>query len=154
VLLIFGIIVCIAGFMGILACKIKHRCYTVTYGVLMLPTWIVVLAFGIIAAAVTRLSGTALENACADTIRQFNLGVTKINTATGTSTSTTGCPGYPTSFSVDLDVYSSILIETEMCSANCPCTNVNPNPWTGSVTKTPRIYNFAGSIQTYQECLR
>lgn len=63
-LLIFAIIIVIASVMGILACKIHNRCYTVFYGILLLPTWIIVLIFGIIAAYASNFSSTVVENTC------------------------------------------------------------------------------------------
>ena len=46
ILLAFSLLTLIAAACGMLACKIKHRCFTCTYGIILLPIWLVVFIVG------------------------------------------------------------------------------------------------------------
>ena len=46
ILLAFSLLTLIAAACGMLACKIKNRCFTCTYGIILLPIWLVVFIVG------------------------------------------------------------------------------------------------------------
>lgn len=50
------------------------------------------------------------------------------------------------------------MVDKHMCSRNCPCVAVSPNPWvTGATaTSTPRnlvSFDFTGTMTNYKTCL-
>jgi len=53
-LIIFSFVAIVAACMGCGAYKIKNRCYTVCYGCVLLPTWIVIFVVGIIAVGLSQ----------------------------------------------------------------------------------------------------
>ena len=62
VLLIFALVALIAAIMGIGSCKIKNRCYTCCYGILLLPTWIVIFVMGGISVWVSLTAEDVIED--------------------------------------------------------------------------------------------
>jgi hypothetical protein len=68
VLLCFSLIATCTSVCGILACKIKHRCFTCTYGILLLPIWIVVFVVGAISVWLANAAPEIVQQACEDLI--------------------------------------------------------------------------------------
>ena len=64
---------------------------------------------------------------------------------------------------MDLQIYDAILINTSMCTADCPCADVaTKNEWlsltpdelkAGWPTRTAG-FNFSGSYTSYNECIQ
>lgn len=154
-LLIFSFVVLIASVMGILACKIKNRCYTVCYGLLLLPTWIVVLVMGIVASYAAVKSEDAVQSTCSSSLAKIAAAQSKVISGS----SIPGCDGYPSSIEINLDIYEALRIDQNMCSGNCPCVKVSdPNPWvtSASAISQPRpvnSYDFTGTITDYKTCI-
>jgi hypothetical protein len=78
VLLLFSLIAIVAAVMGIGSCKIKHRCYTCCYGILLLPTWITVFTMGAISVYLSYAAEDAIEDECAKYLSKFELGLDSI----------------------------------------------------------------------------
>jgi len=60
---IFVLLVSACGFM--LKC-IKNRCFVCTYGIILLPIWLVVLIFGFVGLAFAFASKDMINDACFD----------------------------------------------------------------------------------------
>ena len=124
-LLIFAIITIIAAIMGCLACKIKHRCYTMLYGCVLLPTWIVILVVGILAFIAASVGKEVLLQQCSTGIRDLNTRISQDFNIQPSSSSSDPCDsGYNSNIAINLDVYEAIKINDEMCSKNCPCADI------------------------------
>ena len=71
-LLLFALVVLVASVMGILACKINHRCYTMCFGIILLPTWIVIFIVGAVASIAANTGPEVFTEQC-------NLAIEKMN---------------------------------------------------------------------------
>ena len=68
ILLIFALVAILAAIMGMVACKIQHRCYTICYGCILLPTWIIVIVVGAIAVYFSVLGKETIKTMCDQTM--------------------------------------------------------------------------------------
>ena len=75
VLLLFSLVAIVAAVMGIGSCKIKNRCYTCCYGILLLPTWIVVMTMGGISVFLSYAARDAVEEQCAKYVDKIEVGI-------------------------------------------------------------------------------
>ena len=75
-LIIFAFVAIFAACMGMVACKIKNRCYTICYGVILMPTWIVVLLVGCVAVYASTEGKDRIMEECVKVIQKLNDGTT------------------------------------------------------------------------------
>ena len=154
ILLAFSLISLIAAACGMLACKIKHRCFTCTYGIFLLPIWLVVFIVGAVSVWLANTAPDLIQDACETLIDNFNDAVND-NLNSGSSSSIPagalqGCDKetYDSDIKFNLEVYESMKIDKEMCSINCPCIpNENSSDWTDISTASIgrcRDWNFLG----------
>mmetsp|Transcript_29351 Transcript_29351/g.36454 ORF Transcript_29351/g.36454 Transcript_29351/m.36454 type:complete len:197 (-) Transcript_29351:569-1159(-) len=121
-LIVFALIAIIAALMGMVACKVKNRCYTICYGCILMPTWIIILIVGGLAVYASTEGKDQLMTQC-------KIAVDKLDAARNPSSSGGSSQADPCSidyssmndFKVSLEVYETIMINKEMCSTNCPC---------------------------------
>jgi len=71
-LLIFSLVAIVAAVMGMCACKIKNRCYTVCYGCVLMPTWIIIFVVGIVAVYFSIVGKEVLTDECVKAIDKMN----------------------------------------------------------------------------------
>jgi len=170
-LVLFALIAIVAAIMGIGACKIKHRCYTCCYGLLLLPTWIMIILIGTGAVFVSYASEDVIEDKCAEYMDKFETGIdnlgNKITDLTNGDTSggssnpllADNCAQiYDTDVPISMQIYDSLLINEEMCSINCPCKPVDERFEWVNLNRAEigrcRDWDFTGTITTYKECLQ
>ena len=110
-LLIFSIIVLVIAIMGILMFKIKNRCYAICFGIILLPIWIVIFAVASAAMFANNMTADVLDSVCAEVIREVRSADKNVGL----------CGAYSSKLNLNFEVYEAILINNEMCSANCPC---------------------------------
>jgi hypothetical protein len=65
---------------------------------------------------------------------------------------------YNTALETNLEVYESIYINQEMCSNNCPCApTLKQTDWmtlNRDEVGRCRVWDFTGTITSYEECLK
>ena len=106
-LLIFALVTLFVSACGMVIKCCDKPCLTCTYGIVLLPTWIVVIAFGGLAVYLTQASKDEIQDQCNDLAAEVSYDVS--------------AEGY--SVAISLNIYEDILINQEMCSDNCPCAN-------------------------------
>lgn len=171
--LTLGLIAICAAIMGAGICKVKSRNFIICYRVVLLSIWIIFLTLGSVAiwfsvagkdllmdecvTLIDNLSAKAnsgSSNSMADAIGGgfgFDFG-SIIGIATGDKCNS----AYTSSISINLAVYEAILIDSEMCSSNCPCKATMASEWTSinrSMIGRCREWDFTGNIDNYQDCL-
>jgi hypothetical protein len=132
-LLVFSLVTILIAALGLMFTCCKNRCFAVMYGILLFPSWIIILVIGIISVGASVAASDEIEKEClkisAETSRTY-----------GSSDIT-----------IALDIYDSILIEDYMCTSDCPCAPVSTaTEWLSDVSRT---YDFTGTYYTYKECL-
>ena len=117
-LVIFALVAIIAACMGMVACKIKNRCYTICYGTILLPTWIIIILVGSVAVYASTEGKDKIMEECYKVIQKLNeaQGGSVTSAASGDCNKT-----YDSNIKVNLEVYEAMYINDEMCSVNCPC---------------------------------
>ena len=75
VVLTFSIFVLIISALGFVLKCVKNRCFVCTYGVCLLPIWMTVFIFGIIALLVAVASKTVIEDGCKSLSDEFQTTV-------------------------------------------------------------------------------
>ena len=177
VLLLFSLVAIVAAVMGIGSCKIKNRCYTCCYGILLLPTWITVMTMGGISVFLSYAAEDAVQEQCESYVSKFEVGIDglsdKLNElkdaedkakAAGVNDNplfADKCAkNYDSDIPLSIEIYDKLLINQEMCSINCPCKPISKrNQWTDmsqeELEKIDRCrdWDFSGTITTYKECL-
>ena len=112
VLMFFSVIAMVLGICGLCLLRCTNRCYPIVFGVCLLPTWIVTFVFGAIIAW--------FSNSSPSTIRQF------CNKDDYDSTFIR----WGRNLVSDYDDGIGKLVNTIMCSKDCPCPNLpNKNTW-------------------------
>ena len=119
-LIIFALVAIISACMGMVACRIKNRCYTICYGTILLPTWIIIILVGSVAVYASTEGKDKIMEECYKVIQKLN------EAQGGSSSSSSSSSGdcnktYETNIQVNLEVYEAMYINDEMCSDNCPC---------------------------------
>ena len=119
-LIIFALVAIISACMGMVACRIKNRCYTICYGTILLPTWIIIILVGSVAVYASTEGKDKIMEECYKVIQKLNEAQ---GGSSGSSSSSSGdCnKTYETNIQVNLEVYEAMYINDEMCSDNCPC---------------------------------
>jgi len=163
-LILFALVAIIASCMGILACKIKNRCFTICYGCLLLPIWIAVIVVGSVAVYVATEGKDKIQDECVKVIQKLDDGINQISSSSvGTaSVPTTGVVTCDEDYNADikftLDVYEAMKIGDNMCSENCPCLQnvATRNKWE-ELDKEEfdrcRDFNWSGTFTTYKQCI-
>lgn len=156
-LIIFALVAIIAACMGMVACKIKNRCYTICYGTILLPTWIIIILVGSVAVYASTEGKDKIMEECYKVIQKLN------EAQGGSSSSSSSSSGdcnktYETNIQVNLEVYEAMYINDEMCSENCPCKSniAKKEDWKKlerDDIKRCKPWNFNGSLETYEQCL-
>ena len=150
VLLCFALaIIAVAALSFFLRC-ISNRCYVMTYGCILLPSWIIVVIFGAIATAISIAAEDTIQDECIKALAEAEL-------STDSSTLT-----------YSLNIYETLKIDEYMCTDFCPCkTSDKDSQFSGkrtfegvTYTRGPFEYtyynkdNFAGNFTNYVECLK
>jgi hypothetical protein len=137
ILLIFSLSTIVIGGLGFLFKCVKNRCFACTYGIVLLPTWIVVLVVGLLALAAAVTSEEAIQSTCltinSDYKRQYGTAGSEVT--------------------ISFDIYSALGMNEYMCrQEHCPCA---PGAWSASWNDSPLSpqLNFAGTIKSYKECM-
>ena len=132
--------------MAILFKWCKNRCYACFYGIILMLTWPIIIAFGAFSVAVTRLGDTAISDTCntyVDKLSDQIFGGATNDPSTGDVT-------------LSLEIYENIYIDRYMCSSACPCLSTLPAvtqaQWT-STTRATNLWNFKGTYTTYKACV-
>ena len=71
-LVAFALLAIIAACMGMVACKVKHRLFTICYGTCLLPIWIAVLVVGGIATYISTEGKEKIQEECSNVIVKLN----------------------------------------------------------------------------------
>ena len=136
ILVIFSLITILIGALGFLFKCIKNRCFTCTYGIILLPTWIVVIVVGLLALAAATLSEDAINSSC----------------LTYSSQSAQTISSGDQSVVISFDIYDALYVDTYMCSTDCPCkAGSHTTSWAG-VNPIP-VFTDTGTFTTYKECV-
>ena len=156
ILLVFALVVIAIALLGCCLWFCKNKCYQCTYGILLIPTTLIVLGFGAACTAVAVLSSDTIQDECIKALE-----------STTQSTETSGV-----TISYSLDIYDSIKINDYMCTNFCPC---KPGDWVtgfaGKRTWEKETYtvtqqgvsatvdwtltdNFTGDFVNFKDCLR
>lgn len=160
-LILFALIAIIASCMGLLACKIKNRCFTICYGCLLLPIWIAVIVVGSVAVYVATEGKDKIQDECVKVIQKLDDGINSIQSTGTASVPTSGVvtcdEDYNSDIKFTLDVYETMKIGDNMCSENCPCQQVaTRNEWE-QLDKEEfgrcRDFKWSGSFTTYKQCI-
>ena len=180
VLVIFAAATILVAVMGFCFSCVKNRCFAVIYGLILLPTWIVVIFVGGLAVVVSVAAEDEIKKQCqaiTDAYNQnaansavvsscsggFNINDIASQISSGGFNPFSGNFGSTTTtVTISLDIYDSIKINDYMCSKNCPCapTAVSAQ-WTGLDAATARLdreidcypWDFTGTVKTYKECI-
>ena len=138
VLLIFALVTIIVAALGFFFKCCKNKCFYCLYGILLLPTCLIIIAFGAVATIVSTASGEHVKTFCDE-----------LNAKTTTSTTLNG----DTEVNISLDIYEILEIDDYMCSISCPCkSTIVSSQWTNDAP-AGRTYNFDGTFETYKECI-
>ena len=106
------------------ACTIRHRCFSFLFGLLLLPTWIIVIVLGGAGLYMSSSGKDEIIETCYEVQQRLNSGLfSSANAGTAfNDVSRDECNIlYDSDIGVNLNVYEKILIDQEMCSSNCPC---------------------------------
>lgn len=132
-LLIFSLTTIAIAALGFCFRWVKNRCFACIYGIILLPTWIVLIVVGIITLAASVASSDHIEKQCL---------IYELQSQTQLSSDS--------NISISLDIYNSLGVNQYMCSEYCPCA---PTQAAASWSNMDRTPNFTGDIKTYQGCI-
>ena len=131
ILLIFSLATIAIASLGFLLRCIENRCFTCLYGIILLPTWIVLVVIGFVSLAASTASTDAIQDACVE--------------QSGKTYSQNG-----SQIVISIDIYESLFVNSRMCSDYCPCKPTTYSGWDQN-TLTMK----AGSeIESYMDCIR
>merc|ERR1712048_641480 len=138
-LLIFSLATIAIAVIGFLLCC-KNRCITCTYGILLLPTWIILIVVGFLATIIAVAAEDAIIEEC-DKFTQYD-----------TDTTYNG-----ETITISLDIYDSIRINNYMCKPDfCPCAaTTKSTDWIEAGERTATDFAATGTSYTsYAACVR
>lgn len=160
-LLLFAIVVVIAAFMGLCVAWCKNRCLTVCYGCILLPTWIFVIVVGAVAVFFSQAGPEKIKDECLKVMAEVDARMNSGSSSSSGSIDLGGITGdpcdsaYNSEVEITLDIYEALKVDDNMCSSNCPCLPTKATDWTGVAKPANRCreWNFAGTLESYSECL-
>ena len=166
--LILTIIVILLAICGMLCKCIKNRCLACTYGITLLPFWILLLVVGAIflfasEGIIEKLVDECIKNGIQVPITDNDDFSVKF-TAEGSDGVQVDTEG-KVDVTISLGIYDLIGINQHMCSENCPCKDIpNKSQWTNlsaeelkSTFRRDEPFVFSATephYSSYSECIR
>lgn len=142
ILLVISIIAIVIAALGFCFKCLKNRCFVCTYGLILIPTWLVYMIFGGIGIGLSTVSKDAVESACTDLSDQLDDLSNRLSSNIGDiqggsdfAASVLGECGDSSigEVKISVEIYDAIKIDNYMCSDVCPCKDVgNKNDWINS----------------------
>ena len=139
-LLIFSLATIAIAVIGFFLLCCKNRCITCTYGIILLPTWIILIVVGFLATAIATAADDAITKEC-NTLTTYSTGTTYNNQ----------------DITISLDIYDSIRINDYMCKPEyCACEATSKaTDWISDGTRTASDFASTGTTYTsYSACVR
>ena len=150
ILLVFSLITICLSTCGLICRCVTSRRWACVYGVLLLPSFIVLVVFGFIFVAMSAWGKEKIEQECLKLSEALSFDIDK------------EVAGKAIDIEINLQIYDAILLNTSKCTVDCPCADVSTkDQWLdlpeealeqGWPTRTAGL-NFSGNFTSYSECI-
>jgi len=130
-LLVCSILALLLGLLGVSTLWIKNRCCNICLSILLFPTWVIIVIFGVVLTMASGVSTDLAKELC-DGVKVAETQLAEEAANGGDNADDTNMGGDSSNNEAvqeALDFLSTDVIDTYMCSEYCPCVAVANNPW-------------------------